>query len=249
MKALRAFFYLFLLANLILAFAGLGGFSRAPGGEPERLSGQFHPEKIRVLPQEPENELNKEEPAAAAEDVEASAPASSESSAPETVSQSKPVPVAEAPAPQACASWSGLSRSQAEELSLRARNAGFKTREQSVSSPSAWWVHLPPQSDRAAAERKAAELRSLGVTDFFIISDPGATQNAISLGLYKNEDLAKRMLDQLKTTGVQSARISARETVSVKLEVSGAARLLSGFSSEASTRVPAASRASCSPRR
>lgn len=247
MKALRAFFYLFLLANLILAFAGLGGFFHAPGGEPERLSSQFHPEKIRVLPQEPESELAKEEPAAV-EEAEASAPASSESSAPETASQAKPAPVSEEPAPLACVSWSGLSRSQAGEISLRARNAGFKTREQSVSSPSAWWVHLPAQSDRATAERKAAELRSLGVTDFFIISDPGPTQNAISLGLYKNEDLAKRMLDQLKTTGVQSARISVRETVSVKLEVSGAARLLSGFSSEANSRAPAASRASCTRR-
>lgn len=286
MKALRALFYLLLLANLVLAFLSLSGFSRAPGGEPDRLSGQLHPEQIRILSSEettaesepaapdqaaqsavPETAQSAAEPADPGRKAEEEKKAAEERKAAEAkkleakkveeqkraeeakkaeakkVEEAKRL-AAEASAP-ACASWAGLNRVQADELIQMARSAGLKTRELSSGAATAWWVHLPPQTDRAGAERKAAELRKLGVNDFFIVSEAGASQNAISLGLYKNEDSAKRMLEQLRASGVQSAQISARGPVQVRVEVSGANSALTAFSGR--SRVPGA-HASCSPR-
>lgn len=291
MKALRALFYLLLLANLVLAFLSLSGFSRAPGGEPDRLSGQLHPEQIRILSSEettaesepaapdqaaqsavPETAQSAAEPADPGRKAEEEKKAAEERKAAEAKkleakkveeqkraeeakkAEAKKVEAkkaeeakklaAEASAP-ACASWAGLNRVQADELIQMARSAGLKTRELSSGVATAWWVHLPPQTDRAGAERKAAELRKLGVNDFFIVSEAGASQNAISLGLYKNEDSAKRMLEQLRASGVQSAQISARGPVQVRVEVSGANSALTAFSGR--SRVPGA-HASCSPR-
>lgn len=293
MKVLRALFYLLLLANLVLVFVSLGGFSRAPGGEPERLSSQLHPEQIHILAQDsPDSQPAADRGAEAAASVPEAQPEEAKSSAP-AVSESgekadakkadeakkledakkearkveeakkaaeakkaeeqkkatearkadeaKKLAAASAPA---CTSWGGLSRAQADELVQRARSAGLKSQLSNSGTPTAWWVHLPPQSDRAGAERKAAELRGLGVSDFFIVNDAGPNQNAISLGLYKNEDSAKRMLEQLKASGVQTARISTREPSQIKVEVSGALNSLTAFTGQ--TRVPVA-HASCTP--
>lgn len=290
MKVLRALFYILLLANLVLVFVSLGGFSRAPGGEPERLSSQLHPEQIRILSQDsPEDSSAESAPAESAPTPSASDSAPAQADAANDSAESAEARKAEAKkaeearkseeakkaeeakraaelkkeeeqkklaearkaeeakklaASPACASWAGLSRVQADEIVQRSRSAGLKSQISNAGAPSAWWVHLPAQSDRAGAERKAAELRSLGVSDFFIVNDAGPNQNAISLGLYKNEDSAKRMLEQLKASGVQTARISTREASQLKVEVSGASASLSAFTSQ--NRFPSA-HASCTP--
>ncbi|WP_417067846.1 SPOR domain-containing protein [Niveibacterium terrae] len=285
MKVLRALFYLLLLANLVLVFVSLGGFSRAPGGEPERLSSQLHPEQIRILAQSsPEDssaepapaesasdsapaqadvandsgesaeakkaeakkaaEAQKSEEARKAEEAKKAAELKKEEEQKKLAENRKAEEAKKLAAAPACASWAGLSRAQADEIVQRARSAGLKSLLSNAGTPSAWWVHLPAQSDRAGAERKAAELRSLGVTDFFIVNDAGPNQNAISLGLYKNEDSAKRMLEQLKASGVQTARISTREASQIKVEVSGAGNSLSAFTSQ--SRFPG-THTSCTP--
>lgn len=253
MKTLRPLFYLLIAANLVLGWLNLVGFNTAPGGEPERLSSQLHPEKLKVVgygddATKPEkaateadaapNDAAETPPAAASE------PGPAEASAPAAASE----PAAK-PLPLACVSWSGLSKAQSEAISLRAKEAGFKAREQVVTGTSSWWVHLPPQADRPSAEKKGEELRALGVTDYFIVKDAGANQNAISLGLYKSEESANRALESLKAKGVRSARIETREATSVKLEITGPADQLASFSSDTSAKVPNAPRSSCPPAR
>lgn len=242
MKLLRPLFILLLLVNLVLVLANLGGFARAPGGEPDRLSSQLHPEKIRIL--DPQTE---DKPAAAAsEPVPAPevAPTAGESEvAPEPASASVPA----GPVALACASWAGLTRAQADGVLARGRRAEFRVNESSTTAPASWWIHLPPQPDRAAAERKAGELRELGVTDFFIVNDAGPTQFAVSLGLYKSEESAKRALDQLRGRGVQTARIAVREATTTRVEVSGPADRLAGFASDTAAALPGATRGECTP--
>ena len=258
MKALRPLFYLLFAANLVLGWVNLVGFDTAPGGEPERLSSQLHPEKLKVVgygEDTPKVELPAVEPTTASSDA-SPAPVVATASEPEPVAEaSKPAdaeasPVAPAkPLPLACVSWSGLSKAQAEAISVRAKAAKFNAREQTVTGTSSWWVHLPPQPDRASADKKGEELRGLGVTDYFVVRDAGANQNAISLGLYKSEESANRALESLKTKGVKTARIETREASSVKLEISGPADQLAGFSSDTAAKVPNAPRAGCAPAR
>ncbi|WP_172204972.1 SPOR domain-containing protein [Niveibacterium sp. COAC-50] len=243
------FLYLLLGANALLALMNMTGFSAAPGGEPDRLSSQLHPEKLKIIghgDDAPAPEQAAADPAPVASEL-APVVASSEAA---PAAESAPV---EAPATKplalACVSWGGLTKAQADAIALRAKGLKFTAKEQTVNGTSSWWVHLPPQTDRAGADKKAEELRTLGVNDYFIVKDPGANQNAISLGLYKSEESANRALEALKTKGVRSARIEARDTSSIKLEVTGPADQLASFSSDTSSRVPSAPRANCPPGR
>ncbi|WP_374404434.1 SPOR domain-containing protein [Niveibacterium sp.] len=241
------FLYLLLGANALLALMNMTGFSAAPGGEPDRLSSQLHPEKLKIVGHGDDSPVVEhavaDVPAAASEPVAAASEvAQATESAPVEARANKPLPLS-------CVSWGGLSKAQADAIALRAKGLKFTAKEQTVTGSSSWWVHLPPQTDRAAAEKKGEELRTLGVNDYFIVKDPGANQNAISLGLYKSEESANRALEVLKTKGVRSARIEARDATSIKLEVTGPADQLAGFSSDTSSRVPNAPRANCTPAR
>jgi hypothetical protein len=54
-------------------------------------------------------------------------------------------------------------------------------------------------------------LKALGVEEFYAVPDNGPWRNAISLGLFKNEDAAKAELERLRQHGVRSATIVRRE--------------------------------------
>jgi cell division septation protein DedD len=71
-------------------------------------------------------------------------------------------------------------------------------------------VNIPPQPSKDAADRKAAELRELGVTNFFIMQGESPLKWAISLGVFKTESGAQTLLAQLNKQGVHSARITPR---------------------------------------
>ncbi|MBV8656496.1 MAG: SPOR domain-containing protein [Burkholderiales bacterium] len=73
-----------------------------------------------------------------------------------------------------------------------------------------YWVYITPRSSQADAQRKADELKTLGVADYFVVNDGSKWQNAISLGLFSSKDAADRRLNDLKEQGVRSAQVSER---------------------------------------
>lgn len=77
-------------------------------------------------------------------------------------------------------------------------------------------VYIPPQGSKEAAERKAGELKNLGVTNYFIMSDNSAMKWGISLGVFKSEAAAESLLASLARQGVHSARIAPRGAPSSK---------------------------------
>ena len=63
------------------------------------------------------------------------------------------------------------------------RFADFKLSRKVVPGESSgWWVYIPALPGKAEAEKKAGELRNLGVSDFFIVQE-GVSRHAISLGI------------------------------------------------------------------
>ncbi len=86
-----------------------------------------------------------------------------------------------------------------------------------------WWVFIPPQADRQSALRKAAELKQLGIEDYFVVQEDGAYRWALSLGVFRTEEAAQARLAALRGLGVRTARLGARETVVPKvwLQVKG----------------------------
>lgn len=111
----------------------------------------------------------------------------------------------------ACYEWGsfsavGLQRAQAilSQHSLMA-TVQQKTMQEALR----YWVYIPPLPSAQAAQDRLAELKALGVEVSFIIQE-APWRNAISLGVFKDERLANKLLEQLQRQGVRSVQKGIR---------------------------------------
>ena len=93
---------------------------------------------------------------------------------------------------------------------------GIKASTRSLGDPDTYWVMYPELASRALAERKAVELRALGVSDLFLMGEDTAHPHAISLGLFKSPEKAEEYLASLRQKGVRQARIQVREAANAR---------------------------------
>jgi len=77
-------------------------------------------------------------------------------------------------------------------------------REDEITS---WWVYLPAVPGELA--RRVADLRSRGVNDIYVMPD-GAWRGAISLGLFRQEELAVALARAITERGVRGVRVAPR---------------------------------------
>ncbi|MDR0528529.1 MAG: hypothetical protein LBG69_02820 [Zoogloeaceae bacterium] len=187
-----------------------------------------------------ESGANAGAPSEAAPPVLAPAPVSAEAApvAPPTAAAAPaaaPSGTATASLPVTAAPVSACLRLEAlsiEELETWAKNARAAKLQVSTRRDETWWVYIPQQTGRAAAEKKAAELTKLGVTDFFIVNE-GDYRFAISLGVFSRdgEEAAQRHLQVLRGKGVRSAVAAprARSGGQKILEVRGDATVIASF--------------------
>lgn len=192
-----------LLVTLNLALALLIGLPMAgiqlpwtPAGESERLSRQLRPDSIQILSQ-------------AAEPAVRDAPQAPESA---------PEPEAE----KRCIALTGLSAEAADALQHAANEAGLSASVSGLGAR-AYWVHLPPAGGKDGATRRTELLTKAGITDFVIVREAGPTQFAVSLGLFRAEEAAQRLLEHLHQKGFKTAKITEREASgnTGKAEISG----------------------------
>jgi hypothetical protein len=116
-------------------------------------------------------------------------------------------------APTICVEWGlfvGAEVARAD-AALAALELPVGATQRRVTEVDGYWVHMPPQKTKGEVDRKVGELKALGVTEFFVVTDAGPWRNAVSLGLFKNEDAAKAELERLRGLGVRSATITRRE--------------------------------------
>ena len=99
-----------------------------------------------------------------------------------------------------------------EPLALGTR-LGHRRSEESAN----YWVFIPPQGSRQGALKKAAELKALGVEDYFIVGEESDSRWALSLGIFRTPEAAQARLAALREQGVRSAIVGSRETVVPKL--------------------------------
>jgi hypothetical protein len=120
-------------------------------------------------------------------------------------------PAKAAQLPNVCLEWGGFTDTEkaAALAALEPLQLGRQLSQRRIESPSAYWVYVPPLASKSAADKKVAELRGLGLKDFFIVTD-GALKNAISLGVFKTEDTAGKFLENVKALGVKTAKSGAR---------------------------------------
>jgi hypothetical protein len=77
-------------------------------------------------------------------------------------------------------------------------------------------VYLASQGSKDAADKKAAQLRKLGITEFYIVQDQSPLRWGISLGVFKTPEAAKAHLANLTKKGVKDAKIAARQVSAAK---------------------------------
>jgi len=211
-----AFWSLLFLNAALFAYAqGLLGTSKSTEHEPARLKRQFNTAKMTLLTREQADAAAKAATPPGGGGPAADA-ASAAASAPATVAANTVTPVAApAPAPAfACTEIGPLDATDARrfEARLAALDLGDRQSRQTVQAQdvTSWLVHIPPQGSKEAADKKAAELRSLGVDNFYIMQGDSPLKYAISLGVFKTESGAEALLAQLGKQGVHTARIAPR---------------------------------------
>jgi hypothetical protein len=199
---------LFLNAALFAYAQSYLGTSKGSEEERARIKPQLDPGKL-VLLTNAQADAAKTSPAPQS----ASAPPSAPASAPAKAAEQAGVPAAPAKA-LACIDVATFSAGEAKrfESRLASLDLGDRQSRQAVQAQdvTSYLVNIPPQPSKDAADRKAAELRGLGVTNFFIMSGESPMKWAISLGVFKTESGAQTLLAQLNKQGVHSARITPR---------------------------------------
>lgn len=238
---MRILFLLLVAANLVF-FAWLHFMAPLdPGLDPQPMVQQIDPAKLRIVSEREIAQVGAapslaapapaaQPPAAAtpapaapapatagAASAPAAKPAQDSKPAPEAKPAAEPKPAAAAkpaPEPLACVEWGSFGPQDAaraeqrlEALALGARLAQFRGDESA-----GWWVFIPPQPSRAAAQKKAAELKNLGVEDYFVVQDDGKLRWSLSLGVFRTEEAARARLEALRARGVRSAQVGRRET-------------------------------------
>ena len=210
---MRTVFLLLLAANLALV-AWFQHYSPAEGAaDPEPARRQINPEKIRLLEGKELSELASAvtKPAAKPEVPAALVQAGS---APAT---SGPAPATSGPAPApggSCIEWGGFALAEAPkaEQALTPLALGARLAQRRSEETAGWWVFIAPQPNRAAALKKTAELKALGIDDYFILQDEGKMRWAVSLGVFSSEEAARNRFEALRAKGVRSAQTGERDT-------------------------------------
>jgi hypothetical protein len=199
---LKFAFWALLAANVVWFAASQGylGHVTADEHEPQRLSKQIGTDKLVML----------------------TAQQAQETLAAATVAADAPPPPAEEPAPAApkpvaaliCTEVANLRVADATRFDARLARLDLGSRQSRREVPgtdfTSYIVFIPPQGSKEAADRKAAELKALDVTNFFIMNADSPMKWAISLGVFKSEAAAQTQLAALNKQGVHSAKVAGR---------------------------------------
>ncbi|MBS1187523.1 MAG: hypothetical protein H6R04_1541 [Burkholderiaceae bacterium] len=200
--------------------------------EPLRMANQLNADKIRLQP--PGSKPAAPSPAASVAPSASSAsiavPASASvapvaTAPPAAATAPTPTPVAAPPAPPApaakiaCVEVGEFAVTDIKRIEPRLATLALGQRQsrRNVREVASHMVFIPSQGSKAGADKKAAELRRLGVTSLFIIQDNSALRWGISLGVFKTEAAARAYLASLNQRGVRSARVGARSVSTSKV--------------------------------
>ena len=191
---LKFIFCSLLAANAALFAYGQGYLGHFSGNErePARLQNQLNGGKLKLVSAERANG------------------AASAGAADGSPAAAKPAP----PQLLACLEIGNFVLADARRFEAQLAPLGLGDRQARHNLPgtevSSYIVFIPPQGSKEGADKKAAELKQLGVTNYFVMSDNSAMRWAISLGVFKTEPAAQNLLATLQKQGVRSAKLAPR---------------------------------------
>jgi hypothetical protein len=204
---IRAIFWLVLVLNLaVFAYLQWGARLIQDNGA---LQPPLNPDQIKVLGFSPPAPPSLVLPASVPAPVAVAVPP------PPVAALSTASAVAPATPPSAaCLEWgefSGADLARANDR-LAGLKLGSMLTQREVEHSIGYWVYIPPPKQRTELDAKIKQLKKLGIKDFFVVQEKGKWHDAISLNIFKTEDMAKKYLDHLKARGVKSAVLGERQT-------------------------------------
>lgn len=189
---LKFIFWSLLAVNAALFAYGRGYLGHFSGNEhePERLLNQLNAGKLAIISADQANKAAASTAAAA--------------------NDAKP-----APAPvQACVEIASFVLADARRFEAQLATLDLGDRQSRHNLPgtevSSYIVYIPSQGNKEGADKKAGELRALGVTNYYVISDNSPLRWGISLGVFKTDNAAQNQLAALMKQGVRTARVAPR---------------------------------------
>lgn len=178
-----------LVAN-VLAFIYFNIDVIAPP-QPSAVKPDMQPEKMKVLTPAEVEAMPKRQETVTATPASTSAPVVNEATA--------------------CYEWGIFEPAKLNDVVtvVNALSIKHQVVQQSSQEAVRYWVYKPPLPNDAAAQEKADELKTLGIEDFFVVQEP-KWRNAISFGVFRDEQLATNLVNDLRHRGVREVVKSVR---------------------------------------
>ena len=111
----------------------------------------------------------------------------------------------------ACYEWGSFAEGELNDV-LTLVNAFFiknSVIDQTPTQSTRYWVYKPPLPSAEVANSKVQELKQLGIKDFFVVQEP-KMRYAISFGIFRDETLATKLMEDLRKKGVREVVKEAR---------------------------------------
>lgn len=184
---MRYFFWFLVLLNLgLLAYFSL---DYVLPNKTQNIQKEINPEKIKIIPP---NEMH--------------------SMKEHMLSVQSPVITEDTDVAQtACYEWGIFSDNNltSAQAALAALSIPYTIKAQSSQEAKRFWVYSPPFRSASEAQKKAAELKSIGVEDLFVVQE-ARWKNAISFGIFSDEKLAIHLQKELQAKGVKNVEKALR---------------------------------------
>lgn len=177
---MKRLFFIFLLANLV--FFGVMQAMGERGGEPVEAHQPHNADKVRLVTAQEAQKLSEQKR------------------------------VLTPPTPAVCLEWGRFGGDDAAraQQALDKLQLGENAVTRKAEAAADYWVYIPPLNSKLAAQRKANELKALGIAESYVFQDAGKRRNAISLGVFSTEEAAARYQAQLQEKGVKTAKVMPR---------------------------------------
>ena len=123
------------------------------------------------------------------------------------------VPRREAVRAAACLEWGAFTGSSAAKADAAVAELALPESQvqRVVADVGGHWVYLPPAKTRAEADKNVARLKGYGITELALVLDQSPARFAVSLGLFRSEDAARKLLALIREKGAKDVVMEQRE--------------------------------------
>lgn len=116
--------------------------------------------------------------------------------------------------PLTCLEWGSFAAEDAPRAAAALARFGLADKlSQRELSDGGWWVYLPPFKTKAEADRKAGEVKALGIDDLYVVPENSQWRFALALGTFRTEEAANNRLAQLRQKGLRAAAVAPRGAI------------------------------------